>query len=279
MNNIYLFWLSNILEPYLNSTCVTRSAPRSVPSGPITMTSHLTMALRYCAVGDPVDIADHHGVHVVEVTYSVWAVIDTIYAASQLNIAFPKTHEEQESVADGFASKSDLDINTCVGAIDGILIWIHKPSKRDVKAIQFGPSKFFCGRKKKFGLNMQAVCDVHKRFLDVEIKFPGSATDFFAFEQSELKGIINKEGFLRPGLALFGDNAYVHPTRQRRFQSASNNPVMSDEARTHAPQKTRVQTAFCLRDACERPGHCPDCLLRSGQTNAETFPCTPFPYQ
>ena len=159
MSKISFSWLYDILEPHLNSTCVTRSAPGSVPNGPITMISCLAMALRYCAGGDPADIADHHGVNVVEVTRSVWDVINAIHAAPQLNITFPKTHEEQELVANGFVSKSDLDINTCAGAIDGILIWIHKPSKRDVKAIQFGPSKFFCGQKKKFGLNMQAVCD------------------------------------------------------------------------------------------------------------------------
>ena len=57
---------------------------------------------------------------------------------------------------------------------------------------------------------MQAVCDSNGRFLSVEIKYPGSTSDFFAFEQSKLKSILEREGFLRPGLCLFGDNAYVN---------------------------------------------------------------------
>ena len=63
---------------------------------------------------------------------------------------------------------------------------------------------------KKIGLNIQAVCDACRHLLDVEIKFPGSAYDFFVFEQSELKEMVKKEGFLCPGFSLFDDNAYVH---------------------------------------------------------------------
>ncbi len=47
---------------------------------------------------------------------------------------------------------------------------------------------------------------------DISIgKNPGSTSDFFAFEQSNLKSMVEKkEGFLRPGYCLFGDNAYVN---------------------------------------------------------------------
>ena len=204
------YTLLDILDPYLPSTGEDRAKPGSVPNGPITKSSRLSMALRYCAGGDPADIADHHGVKTDEVLKSVWAVVDAIHKAPQLNIVFPQSPEEQDNVAQGFKAKSDLDIDVCAGAIDGILIWIHKPSKNDAKAIQFGPAKFFCGRKKKFGLNMQAICDSQRRFLDVEIRFPGSTSDFFAFEQSKIKSMIEEEGFLRPGFCLFGDNAYVN---------------------------------------------------------------------
>ncbi|KAL9191554.1 hypothetical protein ACHAXT_001260 [Thalassiosira profunda] len=210
MGKASFYKLLDILRPYLPSTGEVRSRPGSVPNGPISKASRLSMALRYCAGGDPTDICDHHGVKDREVLRSVWYVVDAIHAAPQLNITFPQTHAEQAIVAQGFKEKSDIDIDVCCGAIDGILIWIHKPSKKDVQAIGCGPAKFFCGRKKKFGLNMQAVCDARGRFLDVEIKFPGSTSDFFAFEQSKVKAMIAEDGFLRPGLCLFGDNAYVN---------------------------------------------------------------------
>jgi hypothetical protein len=60
------------------------------------------------------------------------------------------------------------------GAKDGILIWIHKTSPRDYLNNRCSPGKFFCGRKKKFGLNCQAVCDVQGRILDISIVYPGS---------------------------------------------------------------------------------------------------------
>ena len=210
MDKTSFYKLLDILEPYLPQSGADRSRPGSVRNGPITKTSRLAMALRYCAGGDPVDIGDHHGVKSDEVVRSVWAVVDAIHSAPQMKIEFPRSHQEQYRVAQGFRAKSDINIDVCVGDIDGILIWIHRPSKSDIKAIKFGPAKFFCGRKKKFGLNMQAVCDADKRFLDVEIKFPGSTSDFFAFEQSNIKAMIEEEGFLRPGYCLFGDNAYVN---------------------------------------------------------------------
>ena len=201
--------LLDILEPHLKDTGEDMKFG-STPNGPITKSARLSMALRYFAGGDPADICDHHGCSLDEPLRSVWFVVDAIHEAPEMNIVFPQTHEEQALVAEGFRAKSEIGIDNCVGAIDGILIWIHKPGKNDVKAIKFEPAKFYCGRKKKFGLNMQAMCDARGRFLDVEIKYPGSTSDFFAFEQSELKSDIERKGFLRPGLCLFGDNAYVN---------------------------------------------------------------------
>ena len=175
------YTLLDILEPHMKSTGEDRGRPGSVPNGPITKSSRLSMALRYCAGGDPADIADHHGVKTDELTKSIWNVVDAINLAPQLDIKFPSSHRAQKDIANGFKEKSNIDIDISVGTIDGILIWIHKPSKNDVEAFKFGPAKFFCGRKKKFGLNMQAVCDARGRFLDVEIRFPGSTSDFFCF--------------------------------------------------------------------------------------------------
>ena len=98
----------------------------------------------------------------------------------------------------------------CAGAIDGILIWIEKPTSDECEAAKCGPKKFFCGRKKKFGLNMQGTCDAHGRFLNLCIGHPGSTSDFLAFSTSVLCHKLEKRGFLAPGLCLFGDNAYVN---------------------------------------------------------------------
>ena len=208
--------LFETIKPHLPSDGTDRKRGRT-PNGNITHLHRFSMALRYFAGGDPVDIADIHGVKEDEVLNSVWDVVDAIHKAPELNISFPESHAEQRAVAEGFRRKSEIEIDCCCGAVDGMLVWIHKPSTTDEQVIGIGPKKFFCGRKKKFGLNMQGVCDSRGYFLDVEIRFPGAASDFFAFDESSLKKKLEKEGFLgnarsaRFGgkLCLFGDNAYV----------------------------------------------------------------------
>jgi len=186
------------------------ASPGTVPNGVITHSARLSMGLRVAAGGDPLDIATNHGVGLDERMTSFWYVVDAIHKSKQLDINFPECHMEQQKLSEEFKRKSDIGICHCVGAIDGILIWVHKPTEADCEKMGFGPVKFFCGRKKKFGLNMQAVCDARKRFLWVDIRFPGSTSDFFAFEQSSLKKDLERDGFLYPGLCLFGDAAYVN---------------------------------------------------------------------
>ena len=104
----------------------------------------------------------------------MWEVVDAINQTKELDITFPSTYKEQEAVANEFKTRSSAGFNNCAGCVDGILIWIHKPSKPAFQEMGIGGKKFFCGRKKKFGLNMQAVCDARRRFLDVEIGHPGA---------------------------------------------------------------------------------------------------------
>ena len=56
------FWiLLDIIGPHLPNTGVKRKFG-SVPNGPITESTRLSMALRYFAGGDPLDIAQNHNV-------------------------------------------------------------------------------------------------------------------------------------------------------------------------------------------------------------------------
>ena len=122
------FWtLLDIIERHLPSTGEKRKRG-AVPNGPISKAARLSMAIRFFAGGDPLDIAEMHGVGEDEPMTSVWDVVDAIHKASELDIKFPETHMEQTESMLQFKEKSSIDIDCCVGAIDGMLIWMNKPS-------------------------------------------------------------------------------------------------------------------------------------------------------
>ena len=215
--NQQTFWnLVQELKPKILLILASKRQPNtdkkkrgSPPNGPISIPVRVAAAIRYFAGGSPLDIALVFGINHVDVFKSVWVVVDAINNSVSLNINFPKSYEEQKKVAVGFKSKSAAGFDCCVGAIDGMLVWINKPTKKECEAMKIGPKKFYCGRKKKFALNLQGICDAEYRFLDVSIKHPGATSDYLSFRTSTIHHKVEEESFLLDGLALFGDNAYV----------------------------------------------------------------------
>ena len=172
------------------------------------------MALRGFAGGDLADIFQVHGVGYDQVYISVWEVVDAINQCPDLQIAFPTDHQAQILIAEGFKKKSRVDFETCVGCIDGMLVWINKPNQQSTIETGVGPKKFFCGRKKKFGITLQGICDPKRRFLDIALGHPGSTTShYMGFTTSAIhKLLLANPNFLAPNLALFGDSAFVKMT-------------------------------------------------------------------
>jgi hypothetical protein len=91
---------------------------------------------------------------------SIWMVVEAVNESEQMKITYSSDVEEQKKIARGFPDASRVKLDCCAGAIDGILIWMHKPSLKGADAASVSQKKFLCGRKGKFGLNCQAVCDV-----------------------------------------------------------------------------------------------------------------------
>ena len=83
-----------------------------------------------------------------------------------------------------------------------------KPNEKDAILSEVGVKKIYCGRKSKFGLNMQCACDSKGKFLDASIGNPISASDYLAFVTSSLQRKLENH-FFAPGLVFHGDNAYV----------------------------------------------------------------------
>jgi hypothetical protein len=180
-----------------------------VPNGGISTSVRLACALRYFAGGSPYDLMAKYGISHTEVLAGIWYVVEAINRREEFHIQYPADKEEQKRIASGFCEASSVGFDNCAGAIDGILIWIHKPSESDAKRSSIGMSKLYCGRKHKFGLNCQAVLDKRGRFLDVSIKYGGATADCLAFEASDLCKRL-EGGLLCSGLVIFGDNAYLN---------------------------------------------------------------------
>jgi DDE superfamily endonuclease len=125
-----------------------------------------------------------HGISHTEVFNSVWKVIDAINGCKALKISYPENHIDQFLILEGFRLKSGADIQICARCINGCLIWFDMATKAGCEAAGCGQKKFFCGQKKKFGVNLQAVCDSNSKFLDVSIGLPGWTSDYLVFTTS-----------------------------------------------------------------------------------------------
>jgi DDE superfamily endonuclease len=84
------------------------------------------------------------------------------------------------------------------------------PPRKDCMDIGFKYGKFSCSQKSKFGLNCQAVCDICGMIVDISIVYPGSTSDYHAFEGTSLFHQLENAGLLAPGLCILGDNAYLN---------------------------------------------------------------------
>ena len=78
------------------------------------------------------------------------------------------------------ACSSHNSILGCVGCINGYLVHICSPSNKEVINV----NAYFSGRYKKYGINIQCVCDSMCRFLYVSVFLPGSQSDINAFRST-----------------------------------------------------------------------------------------------
>ena len=184
-----------------------------IHNGNITTEIHLACALRYFAGGSYLDITMSHAIGVTDFYLSVWAVVDATNRCPSLNFQFPTTESECQAISTKSAARSKAGFTNCIGYIDGLLIWLEKPSKKQCEQVGVDTGKFYCGRKGKFGLNFQGFCDARRQFTYISIQHPASALDYLSFATSSLYGYLTNETTRLPsGYCLYGDNAYVNDT-------------------------------------------------------------------
>ena len=237
--------LANELRPYILQAAGHKGGGRTrhVPNGRISPDVRLACAIRWFAGGSPYDMMTTFGVSHTEVVNSYWYVVDAVNKHPKFTIKYPEDHNAQYTIAQGFHKVSRAGFKCCAGAIDGILIWIHKPSREDCLDNGCDEGKFFCGRKKKFGLNCQAVCDVRGRILDISILYPGSTSDCLVFEGMSLFPKL-EEGILAPGLCIFGDNAYLNTPYMATPFAAVGGGTMDSYNFYHSQLRIRIECTF-----------------------------------
>ena len=215
----------------------------SIPNGRIEESVRLGCALRYFAGGSPYDLMTTFGISHTEVFVSVWSVVEAINHSEGMDIRYPSCKEKQHEIAKQYATASSAGFGCCAGAIDGILIWLEKPTKKHAEEAGIGQGKLLCGRKHKFGLNCQAVSDVNGRILDISIVYGGASSDLLAFEGSTLHHRL-KDGLLAEGLCLFGDNAYLNSEFMATPYANVRSGSKDDYNFYHSQLRIRVECAF-----------------------------------
>jgi DDE superfamily endonuclease len=165
----------------------------------------LYICLRYLAGGSYTDIKFLTGISVSSFYRVLWKTIRAINKCRNdlLNIKFPSTIEEAGDAALGFQSISTQGcIWNCVAAIDGYHLQITTPSKKEAKNVK----SFFSGHYQTYGVNIQAACDHHCRFVFIGVAGPGVLGDREAVNQVALGKLIES----LPGLyCAIGDCAYT----------------------------------------------------------------------
>jgi DDE superfamily endonuclease len=139
------------------------------------------LTIRYMCGNDYIGISRAVGISTSTVYSCLQKTLIAITNCKQLALKFPRTREECEVVAETFCNRSMGDaIVNCVGAADGYLLCIDVPSKQQAGNVR----SYFSGHYKRYGINVQAVCDGNGIFSYFALSAPGSANDRVAIKEN-----------------------------------------------------------------------------------------------
>jgi hypothetical protein len=122
----------------------------------------LGLTIRWCSGSSFHDLRDAGNFSRSTFFWLLWKGIYSIIHCTRLQMVLPRTANELEDVKKGFESKSTENIMSgCVGALDGFLLLIRMPSRREASNVR----QFFSGHYQQMGLNVQAVVDSKLRYM------------------------------------------------------------------------------------------------------------------
>ncbi|KAE8896422.1 hypothetical protein PF005_g20997 [Phytophthora fragariae] len=207
-------------------------------------------------------------------------VSKAVVGLMQSYVVFPARRDELLKLSMEF--EDGYGIPGCVGALDGCHIPIVQPSRPNSKKV--------FNRKGFYSLNMSAVVDRHRRFLDVDVRWPGSVGANRVFSNSavgRMHDLILSEaggaqgaGFLQTGLEeyrkipffLLADSAYANSTHvvtTYEIAEADKDVVVSKLNRKLAGMRYSVKCAFGVAKSRWRVLAKP---IETSRTNLEDVP-------
>ena len=230
----------DILLGYIFQWLLVNEQMADLRGGTIIPELCLYCTLRWLAGGSHLDITDVAGISKSSFYRVIWKTIVAIVICDELAIRWPDNPQAIREAIGGFASISKENaICNCVGVVDGFLVRIRVPSRKEAGNVRV----FFSGHYQCYGLNCQAVADHQSRFIYFAVAAPGVSKDRDAIQQCGLSDLIES---LPSGLCIIGDAAY-EPTEHLVpvYQGIDKLNPRYDNFNFYASQvRIRIEMAF-----------------------------------
>jgi hypothetical protein len=165
----------------------------------------VAMSLRWLAGGQWQDIKKIYGVSRSHFFYLRQKFMDAVMACPDLEIRLPDSTDIKalKLLASQFEANASRPVfRGCVGAVDGLSVFIKAPSATETENVL----AYYSGHYKHDSLNVQAMSNHVGKFLYFAVAAPGSYPDANALALTGLQQWIDS---LPHGFFVVADNAYI----------------------------------------------------------------------
>jgi hypothetical protein len=207
----------------------------------------LAVTLRILGGGSYLDLAllfessFNHTHKIVKHVVKNWLTHESFYPIN--GIAYCQDDEKMEEVALQFSRASRGVINGCIGALDGWVVKIKKPSARD--GVE-NPQSFY-SRKGYYGINVQVIVDKRKRVLFRSIMSRGAEHDSTAFKSCGLYKwlTLNWRKLADKSLYFIADSAYsIKSFLLTPYDNAAHGTAEDNYNFFHSSSRISVECCF-----------------------------------
>ena len=192
------------------------------------------------------EISFNHAHKIVKSVVQDWLLHKSFYPIS--GITYCRDDAKMREVALQFSQASRGVINNCVGALDGWVVKIKKPTKSDGVD---NPQSFY-SRKGYYGINAQVIVDKRKKILSRSVMSRGAEHDSTAFRNSELyKWLMNYQTMAQKGFHFIGDSAYALKSfLLTLYDNAAHGSAEDNYNFFHSSSRISVECCFGEIDLC-----------------------------